>query len=189
MTLTPPSSRDASSIDGVVVTGTPSAGETIVADSATAAHWGAAGGGGVAPSLIGLIVCGAAFPAIGNNSLLNSANDANLSVSSPFLTTVAMDQVCQVAVTAPSDVPDISDNLDCTATLYVTDAAGVNTLTVAGSSSQATPISGVGASIDWTGTSPTIVGVDLTWDDAAAIVSSTAGGVYQSTLILNCAPD
>jgi hypothetical protein len=191
MSLTPPSSHGGSGIGPVAVTGTPSAGETIVADSAVAAHWGAAPTGG-SGSLQGQLKGGDVL--VGAQSLkqaspLVSNGTTGLSIQSPPLAIPAMGSVCQVEMSAPADVPDISDNIDVTGTLYVTDATGTNTLIVNGNSSQATPITGVGASIDWTGTSATIVGVDLTWDDTTASVSSTAGGVYQSTLILSCAPD
>lgn len=191
MSLTPPSSRDASSIDGVTVTGTPSAGETIVADSATAAHWATAGGSGN-----GELVCDLnAEPVFqGSQSLANtgallSSSVGRAAVSGPPVTVAAMSNVCSVVTAAPSDVPDISDTLDVVAFLYVTDTAGTNTLSVNGSSSQATPITGLGTSIDWTDTSATVVGVDLSWDGASATVASAAGGIYFCTLVVNCSPD
>ncbi len=67
MTLTPASSHgNATSIDGVTVTGTPSAGQVITATSATAAHWAAGGGGGVTTR--------EQLHAAGNVTIANGAN-------------------------------------------------------------------------------------------------------------------
>lgn len=145
----------------------------------------------VAPSLIGLLDCPSvtALDDFGNNSPLNSLNQASLSAQSPPLIVAASSTVCLVSLATPADVPNISDNIDCIATLYVTNADGTETLEVTGNSSQATPISGVGTTIDWTGTSATVVGSDLSWDDTTATVTSAAGGVYFSTLVVSCAPD
>lgn len=164
----------------------------VVTAEGEAATWAAppAGGNG---SLQAKINAGSVFlggAGLGQASPLPSNSTTALSIQGPFLATVAMGSPCAVQLAAPADVPDISDSLDTSATLYVTDAAGTNTLLATAGGSQTTPIAGIGASIDWTtGPDPTIVGVDLSWDAATATVTSAAGGIYQSTLVVSCGPD
>ena len=189
MALTPPSSHGGgSSIGPVAVSGTPAAGDLIVATSSTTAVWEAAG----AASLQALLIAGPSFVGsqqLGQASPFTGGNITQLSIQGAPQIVGAMGTVCSVGYASPCDVPDISDAIDTQAFLYVTDAAGANSLSVNGGSSQATPIVGNGVTIDWTGTTATIVGVDLTWDDAGATVTSTAGGIYFVTLVVNCAPD
>lgn len=183
MSLTPPSSRDASSIDGVTVTGTPSAGETIVADSATAAHWGAAGGSdGILNIQIEPLPI---LSAIKEGVVADFARNIASTMCSPPLSFGASDTAgFLIAVT---DVPDISDTLDITYTLYITNQLGTSSGIVSGSTSTPTPAPSF--QVDFTGTTATIVGVDLTWDDVGATFTSAAGGVYTALIYVTTGPD
>ncbi len=180
-----------SSIGPVVVSGTPSAGQIIVATAADAADWEDPAAPSVPPVgvLNGSVVLSDGVLILTQIGPLQSSHSAALSIQGPPLLIAAMSAVCSQANVLPRDIPDISDQLDVLAILYVTDQAGANTLKVAKGNTQNTPIVGNGASIDWTGSSATIVGVDLSWDDTTGTVTSAAGGIYSVTLIGTCSPD
>lgn len=189
MSLTPPSSHGGGGLNGVTLTGTPSAGQTIVATSPTAADWESPPGASVATlqGSVGIPTSLGTFSSLQDTAPLGGDHIGAMTVQGPPLI-VAAASGFGVPDVYPSNVPDISDNIDTNATLYITDAAGANTLTVSGSSSLATPVVGDGTAIDWTAASATIVGVDLTWDGTTG-VTSTAGGIYFVTLLVACSPD
>lgn len=85
------------------------------------------------------------------------------------------------------NVPDLSDTLDINYSVFFTDQLGTNSGVVSGSASTSTPISSY--SVDFTGTSATIVGVDLSWDDTQARFTSAAGGVYTALIFVSTSPD
>lgn len=82
-------------------------------------------------------------------------------------------------------VPNISDTLDITYVLYVTNQTGTETALVQGGTSTPTPVDSF--SVDLTGTSATIVGADLSWSNG--IFTSAAGGVYTMLAYVSTGPD
>lgn len=174
-----------SAVGTVVVSGTPSAGQIIVATSAVAAAWQSAP---ATPTFRAHISTLGALSNFGNTVAVAGNFQAIVAVQGPPQIVAAMGTVCAGIVVAPRNIPSLGDSLDYTAMLYVTNAVGSSTLKVSKSGSASTPITS-GTPLDWTGTSATVVGVDLSWDAASATVTSAAGGVYFVTLTANCVPD
>lgn len=121
--------------------------------------------------------------------LANVIKDGGLSATSPPQVIGAASAVCSVLGIQVCNVPDISDVLDVAGNLFVTDLTGTNTLAVQATGSHSTPIGPDGFEVDWTGTSATITGVDLSWDDTTGTVTSTAGGVFAGSLAIQCGGD
>ena len=187
MSLTPPSSHgigDATSIDGVTVTGTPSAGDLIVASSASAATWQAPSGGtdGILVTTMNPVpilgVLAEKLVADFSQGLASTMATTPLIYAASGVVGFEIDVV---------NVPDISDTLDITYSVFFTDQLGTNSGVVTGTASTSTPISSY--SVDFTGTSATIVGVDLSWDDTQARFTSAAGGVYTALIFVSTSPD
>jgi hypothetical protein len=162
------------------------AGQVIESNGDGTASWTSPAGGS-ARVVAQVNITGAAELTLGQTPTAGNFSTL-VSIQGPPIISAAMGGICGLPSVAPADIPNISDAYDCNVTLYVTDALGTNTLTVSGGSSQATPIVGVGADIDWTGTTATIVGADLTWSDTAG-PATTAGGVYSVTVLANGGPD
>lgn len=186
MSLTPPTSRDASSIAGVTVEpGNTDVGKvlTIVNASPAVAAWEAAGGGSAGRlfARIGALPIGL----IGETPESDFSQAAYVTVTSPPLVIAATGAVGSIGVSV-FNVPDISDDLDINVVVFVTDQLGVNTGTVTAAFSTPTPISEY--DVDLTGTTATITGTDLSWDGSTTF-TSTAGGVYSVMLFVGCAPD
>jgi hypothetical protein len=176
-------SLNAAAINGVVISGTPSAGQVLTATGATAADWQPL-------PLVATLVNGMAAPnLLSQYAPLAAGHTCDNTVTSPPRLIAAMGVVAQGIAVFPVDVPNIADSLDFSATLFVTNLAGTSTLTVTQSAVAATPIVGSGTQLDWTGTMATIVGADLSWTAATSTVTSTAGGIYVVSLVATCTPD
>lgn len=82
-----------------------------------------------------------------------------------------------------SNVDTTSDAFDVNVFIVITDLAGTNILTIDGFFQ--IPVSGPGesGSMDWTtATATSVAGIDLTWDNVALSIVSTAGGVYVASI-------
>lgn len=180
MSLTPPSSRDASSIDGVTVTGTPSAGETIVADSATAAHWGAAGGGvsiaqfiGQVSSLDGSLDLLLTIPV---DPVGQTYGELKLTMTTPPSTRAAADNVASFTQFEVEHVDTTHDSYDIEVSVVVSDVTGANVCSLQGNASANGSTPDDSATIQGADLTPSITGVDLSWDGTNVVTA--AGGVY-----------
>lgn len=188
MSLTPPSSHGSGPVTAEDINSeSSSAGEVLTSNGDGTASWATSAGGG-SNARVDASLNVSPFGELEETATFYPSASVSFVVQGPPLVTAAMGTVCATPQVVPADIPDIEDNYDVNCTLYVTDPTGANTLTVSGGSSQATPISGAGAPIDWTGTSATIVGVDLAWDGSDG-VTSTAGGVYSATLLVAASGD
>ena len=186
-TLIPPSSHfsgDATSIDGVTVTGTPTSGQVITATDATDATWQTPAGGPGGQLVTGFI----GLPVFGNMAetlLADFAVQVQAITTAPPLIVAASGTVGYVIQLF--DVPDISDTLDVFYKLYLTNQLGTSTGLVSGNTSTSTPASSF--AVDFTGTTATILGVDLTWTDTSGEFTSAAGDIYTAMLYVNTNPD
>lgn len=182
-------------------------GETTVDDVTSIVFSGATvtdGGGGEAdvdvsggsPPISGLSVnlgfpaqkdidCRVAF----NASPSDAPSGSTDARTGPPLAVAPSSPVCNSNGVSIGDVPNIEDTLDVSMTIYVTDLAGANTLTVSKSDETATPIPSNGYSLDWTDSDATIIGVDLSWDPSTGTVTSAAGGVYVATIYWSVGAD
>jgi hypothetical protein len=152
------------------------------------------GGSGVAQVAVGGGVAGSVFAEISGTSLgsvgetpeVDFATTAFVAVTTVPLVVAAMSEVAGAGVTL-ANVPDIGDTLDVIVRFYVTDQLGTNTGLVTVTTSTPTPAGSF--AVDFTGSTATIVGADLTWNDGGASFSSTAGGVFSAILLVQTGPD
>ena len=180
MTLTPPSSHGGGSAIGpVAIYGTPTAGYSILALSPTTGEW--APPGRVQLGLSGLPILGTVF----QTSVVDFFTQLYETVTSPPLVYAASGNM-GFSINL-LDVPDISDTLDLVYRLFLTNEAGTESGLVTGSPSTSTPTGSY--SVDFTGTSATLVGTDLTWDDTTGSFTTAAGGVFTAFVVLNTGPD
>ncbi len=177
---------DGTSVGGVTVTGTPSAGQVLTATSASAADWETPA---VATLSISVGAVGAGAAGVGQYAPLAIGHTCDNTTTTTPRVIAAMGLVVDGIFVGLFDVPDISDSIDLGATLFVTDQTGTNTLTVSQAAVIATPIGGGGAVLDWTGTVAVVVGVDLSWNATTKQVTSTAGGIFTASLVATCTPD
>lgn len=185
MSLTPPSSHGSGGLNGVTLTGTPTAGQVITATDATDATWQTPAGGSTGARVR---IDFATIPVLGHLAQITLADFAQAfeeTITAPPLIFGASDSVSFDMKLF--DIPDLSDTLDITYLLYVTNQLGTSTGTITGGVSTSTPTSEY--DIDFTGTSATIVGVDLSWDDTVPSFTSAAGGVYTVFAALATGPD
>ncbi|HXA33027.1 MAG TPA: hypothetical protein VNV87_12265 [Acidimicrobiales bacterium] len=158
------------------------------ATGATSADWQQVGTSGQSPTVL-MSLLGAQFPlgpfAQQFDAPISFATNTGVhgSIVVPAFK-VSAGNVVGLPTIVIAGVDTTADDLPIAAEIYVTDLTGTNTafISVNLDMPQVGPDQGI--TVDWTGTTASIAGSDLSWSDTTG-VASAAGGTYSVSLILN----
>jgi hypothetical protein len=93
-----------------------------------------------------------------------------------------------IGITLAGSVPTTADDLEVTATAYVSNAAGTDYASAQFTGSLASPVSDLAYDVDWSAITWT-VGAGLDLSGALTVLSSAGGGTYILSVVIACAWD